>query len=220
MLPAPPRLVASLFLSPASDASSPSVPARVDAALAPPPPMQAPRLRPPLSPGRRVSHACCRAGCRAELGGRHAAAPAATRLHLCPGLVHPNFYVAAVFDYIDAVEVCTSAVCANDLSVRLQRKQHTGVVHGSICFRTTHYLLPNFMPIVILHGQSNTLFFLQISNFGLYISILWSTRQHVSRCRHSATQARRKYFYSSKKGTPCLTPYLHIITIHLMTCKN
>ncbi|CAD6225300.1 unnamed protein product [Miscanthus lutarioriparius] len=68
--------------------------------------MQAPQLRPPLSLGRRVSHACCRAGCRAELGGRHAAAPAATRLHLCPGLVHPNVYVAAVFDYIDAVEVC------------------------------------------------------------------------------------------------------------------
>lgn len=62
--------------------------------LAPPLPMQAPRLRPPLSPGRRVSHTWCQVDCRAE------------RLHLCPGLVLPNVYVAAVFDYIDAVDVC------------------------------------------------------------------------------------------------------------------
>ena len=102
---------------------------------------------------------------------------------------------------------------------------------ASLCYHIDSLLhrlfifLTNFVQLIsrydILFLTSLCLpYIVQISNFGLYIPILWSTREHVSRCRHSATQARRKYFYSSKKGTPCLTPYLHIITIHLMTCKN
>jgi len=95
------------------------------------------------------------------------------------------------------------------------------LLHRLFIFLTNFVQLISMYDILCLTMCSLCLpYIVQISNFGLYIPILWSTREHVSRCRHSATQARRKYFYSSKKGTPCLTPYLHIITIHLMTCKN
>jgi hypothetical protein len=81
-----------------------------------------------------------------------------------------------------------------------------GLLHRLFIFLTNFVQLISRYDILFLTSLCLP-YIVQISNFGLCISILWSTREHVSRCRHSDTRLEGNTSTPARKTLPAL---LHI----------